>query len=88
MDKKHKPPTVIIRDFNAMREVDFFKRIHGHLPDDKCGASPLGICKYREDGYPINRANKIVEELMKNPKFRKKHDAVQKAVKLFWDNKK
>lgn len=87
-NKKKKPPTVIIRDFKAMREVDFFLRLHGHLPDDKCGASPLASCNYREDGIAINRANEPLIELRENPEFVQKEKEVQEAVKLYWDNKK
>ncbi len=87
MDKKKKPPLVIIKNF-PMKDNSFFKRIHGHLPDDKCGSSPLASCNYREDGMPINRANEPLIELRKNPEFAKKEKEVQDAVQLHWDNKK
>ena len=71
-----------------MKGNSFFERIHGHLPDDKCGASPLASCNYREGGMPINRANEPLVELRKNPEFVQKENEVQEAVKLHWDNKK
>ena len=33
----------------AGREVDFFLRLHRHLPDDLCGGLPIGGCKYRKE---------------------------------------
>ena len=86
MDKKHKPPLVIIKDF-PMRGNSLFKRLHGHLPDDKCGGLPMGQCNYRDDGKAINRANEPLVELRENPEFVKKEEEVQASVKRHWDNK-
>ena len=66
--------------FKAQREVSFFLRIHGHLPDTICGDSfPFGDCKYRPDLEPINSANDYVAELRKNPEYILKEKEVQEA---------
>lgn len=62
-------------------EIDFFLRLHRHLPDKVCGESPLSPCEYREDGIPINVANDYIEELQKNPDFRQKEKEVKEAQK-------
>ena len=72
--------------FQASRDVDFFLRIHRHLPDSYCGGSPLGNCKYRPDGIPINIDNDYVEELRKDPEFVKKEKEIDEAVKNYWKN--
>ncbi len=78
----------IIRDpFAAQRDVDFFLRLHRHLPDDFCGRSPIGECKYRSDGVAINWQNDYVSELQKNPEFVKKEKEVEEAVKKHWASK-
>jgi hypothetical protein len=67
--------------FDAFRDVDFYLRLHRHLPDDKCGHSdPFSKCDYREDGIPINFMNDYVEELRKDPEWAKKEQEVQEAV--------
>ena len=71
MKKKHNPPTVIIKDFPG-KNVDFFLRLHRHLPDGFCGTLPIGGCKYRPDGKAINRMNEPLVELQKDPEFVKK----------------
>lgn len=67
----------IIKSFPG-REVDFFLRIHGHLPDQNCGDSfPFGTCKYSEGGEPINAMNEPVAILRQNPAYVEKEKAVQ-----------
>ena len=66
--------------FQASRDVDFFLRIHRHLPDNYCGGSPLRECKYRPDGIPINIDNDYVEELRKNPEFVKKEKEIEEKL--------
>jgi len=68
-------------DFKAQRNVAFFLRIHGHLPDDVCGKDPISPCEYREDGRPINWRNDYVEKLRKNPEYRKAEQEVLEAQK-------
>ncbi len=85
---KHKPPLVIIKDFSMMKEVSFFRRIHGHLPDDKCGEHVLGRCSYREDGIAINKANEPAEILITNPEHVRKQHEVNEAVKGHWEKSK
>ena len=64
----------------AFREVNFFLRIHRHLPDANCGGFLLGNCFYRKDGVPINIQNDYVEKLQENPEFIKKEQEVAEAV--------
>ena len=66
---------------NHWRNVSFFLRIHGHLPDQVCGSSDIvfGGCEYREDGIPINAANDYVERLRTTADYRDKEMAVQAA---------
>lgn len=71
----------------AWRDVDFFLRLHRHLPDDFCGGLPIGGCKYRPDGIAINAQNDYVEKLQKNPEFVKKEKEVEKEVKKHWEQK-
>lgn len=87
MSKNKKPPVVIIRG-SLGREVDFFLRLHRHLPDEICGGvdingeyAPFGNCMYREDGQPINVANDYVEKLQKNEGFRLKEKEVNDVVR-------
>jgi hypothetical protein len=60
-------------------EVDFFLRLHRHLPDEHCGESALSACKYAPDGIPINVENAPVKERQKDPQFRKREQAIQDA---------
>ena len=71
----------------AWREVDFFLRLHRHLPDDFCGRLAIGGCKYRPDGIAINAQNDYVKELQKDPEFVKKEKEVEEAVKKHWNKK-
>ena len=71
--------TIIIKDDGGWKEVDFFLRIHGHLPDRHCGGNALSRCKYTPDGEPINRANDYVEQLRNNPRYVERENAVQEA---------
>lgn len=66
---------------NPWRDVDFFLRIHGHLPDQICGRSDIvfGGCEYRKDGIPINAANDYVERLRTTPEYLEQERAVQEA---------
>jgi len=81
-DRKPLPqPIYVSKPFNMMRDVDFFLRLHRHLPDKICGGLPFGNCFYRKDGKPINVGNDYVSELQKNPRFRKKEKEIEKAVK-------
>lgn len=74
----------ISNPFSAQKEVDFFLRLHRHLPDDYCGGLAIGKCNYRTDGIAINSENDYVEELQKNPEFVKKEKEVEEAVKKHW----
>jgi hypothetical protein len=66
--------------FKAQRDVSFFLRIHGHLPDTICGDSfPFGECLYRPDLEPINHKNDYVDKLRQNPEYAKKQKEVQEA---------
>jgi hypothetical protein len=66
--------------FKAQRDVSFFLRIHGHLPDRVCGDSfPFGKCLYSPNLEPINSANDYVEKLRKNPEYVLREKAVQEA---------
>ena len=75
------PPLVTIDGFKAQRNVSFFLRIHGHLPDNVCGTDALAPCEYREDGKPINRRNDYVDELRKNESYRDAEKQVLAAQK-------
>ena len=77
-----KPKTIHITSEmgNAWKEVDFFLRLHRHLPDDICGGYAIGKCNYREDGRAINAQNDYVEKLQQDPDFLKKEKEVEKAV--------
>lgn len=66
---------------NAFAEVDFFLRLHRHLPDKICGGLSIGSCFYRKNGEAINCQNDYVKKLQKNPEFVKKEKEVQKAVR-------
>lgn len=70
------------KSFQSQKVVNFFLRIHRHLPDKFCGGSPLSNCKYRPDGIPINIANDCVEELQKDPIFRQKEKEVEEAIEI------
>lgn len=78
---------IIPDPFAAMRDVDFFLRLHRHLPDDYCGDIPIGKCNYRADGRAINAQNDYVSELQKDPEFVKKEKEVEEAVKKHWEAK-
>lgn len=74
--------TAKIKDFgDYWRDVDFFLRLHRHLPDYICGKSPVGKCFYRIDGKAINRQNDYVDKLQQNPEFVKKEKEIDEAVK-------
>ncbi len=62
------------------RDVDFFLRIHRHLPDEKCGGFPFGACNYRPDLEPLNAHNDYLSILQKNPIFLQKEKEVEEAV--------
>ena len=62
------------------KQVDFFLRLHRHLPDRICGGSAIGACFYRKDGCPINAQNDYVEKLKQDPMFVKKEQEVERAV--------
>ena len=66
---------------NDWKEVDFFLRLHRHLPDDICGGYAIGKCNYREDGVAINAQNDYVEKLRNDPGFLKKEKEIEEAVK-------
>ena len=70
--------------FGPQRDVEFFLRLHRHLPDVFCGKSPIGRCEYREDGKAINQFNKPVEEMKQDPLFRQKEKEVEMAVAKKW----
>lgn len=76
-----------INFMNAGRDVDFFLRLHRHLPDDLCGSSPLSGCKYRPDGVAINAQNDYVDKLQQDPEFVKKEKEVTEAVEKHWKTK-
>lgn len=79
----------IIQDpFKAQRDVDFFLRLHRHLPDGFCGGLPIGKCKYRKDGEAINWMNDYVSELQKDPEFVKKEKEIEAAVLEKWKEMK
>ena len=88
MMSDHEPPTIIIDDnaFGMMRNVDFFLRIHRHLPDVYCGESgyPFGDCRYRADKIPINIKNDRLDELQKDSEFVQKEKEIAEAVKMRW----
>ena len=71
-------PVKIIRP--AGQQVDFFLRLHRHLPDNFCGGIPISGCKYRSDGRAINAANDYLEKLHKDPEFLRKEKEVEEAV--------
>ncbi len=87
MAKKHKLKTVIIKDFPG-KNVDFFLRLHRHLPDGHCGLSPLGRCNYRGGKRALNWKNKRVVELQKNPRFVEQEKEVKEAVEKWWKENK
>ena len=72
-------PTIINAPLPG-KNVDFFLRIHRHLPDAYCGESPLGDCNYRVDHVAINHMNAPLVELRKDPEFVKKEAEVRAAV--------
>ncbi len=82
-----KPKPFVIKDNGAFREVDFFLRLHRHLPDDFCGGLAIGKCNYRPDGIAINAQNDYVEKLQKDPEFVRKEKEVEEAVKKHWEQK-
>jgi hypothetical protein len=61
------------------RDVDFFLRLHRHLPDQLCNS--MFACEYREDGLPINYRNDYVNKLQEDPEFRQKEKEVEEAQK-------
>lgn len=65
--------------------VEFFLRLHRHLPDRHCGLNPFAPCEYREDREPINIRNERVDELKKDPAFVAKEQEVEAAVKSKWE---
>ena len=78
-------PTIIHRDaFKAQREVDFFLRLHRHLPDGFCGGTPISGCNYRPDGIAINEMNDYVSELQKDSVFVAKEKEIKQAVRAKW----
>ena len=75
-------PTIIHKDaFKAQRDVDFFLRLHRHLPDRFCGGIPFSSCNYRPDGIAINKMNDYVSELQKDPAFVAKEKEIEQAVR-------
>ena len=67
---------------DSWKNVDFFLRIHGHLPDETCGATfPFGDCEYSplENKDPINALNERVAELRKDPEYVKLEKQVENA---------
>jgi len=68
------------------REVDFFLRLHGHLPDQNCGGAATGACKYTPDGKAINELNDYVEKLRQDPEYVKKEKAVLAAQDRWLEN--
>lgn len=63
--------------FRDSKEVDFFLRIHGHLPDGNCGGRwPFAGCQYTPDDRPINEANADIQKLRTDATFQKKEAAV------------
>ncbi len=66
----------------AGQQIDFFLRLHRHLPDRFCGG--MYECKYRSDGIPINAANDYLEKLHKDSEFLRKEKEVEEAVKKQW----
>lgn len=79
---KRKTSKTIKDPYKSQRQVAFFLRLHGHLPDENCGDPiPFGYCYYRPDLEPINAANQPVEELRQNPDYRQKEQEVEEAVK-------
>lgn len=92
MEDKNKGKSVSVTGIDygkAWRDVDFYLRLHGHLPDFFCGeAIPFGKCNYREDGKPINVANDYVEKLRQDPEYRKKEKEVKEAVNKKWEENK
>ena len=77
-------PHVLNDPFRMQRDVDFFLRLHRHLPDDYCGSSPLGACNYRPDGEPINAMNERIDDLRKDPAFIVKEEEVKATVEAKW----
>ena len=79
--------TIINDPFKYQRDVEFFLRLHRHLPDQICGGSPTGPCFYRADGKAINELNGHVEVLSMNEDFVRKesevYEAVLNGIKLF-----
>lgn len=71
--------------FKAQRDVDFFLRLHRHLPDEHCGSAfPFGPCNYRPDGEPINGENQPLAELQRDSAFVAKEKEVADAVGAKW----
>lgn len=71
---------------DSWKEVDFFLRLHGHLPDYICSGktadgkyAPFGNCIYRIDGIPINHHNDFVYKLRQNSDYIQAEEAVKRA---------
>lgn len=74
--------TIIKDPGKAWREVDLFLRVHGHLPDQNCGAPwVFAKCKYTMNGEPINAQNEPVEDLRKDPKYIARENEVREEQK-------
>jgi hypothetical protein len=73
-------PTVINR-FPG-QDVDFFLRIHRHLPNALCG-NVFGDCHFspRADKFPLNMANRPIEECREDEDFVKQEEQIQQAIK-------
>ena len=79
-----KTKEIVIQDPGKhWREVDFFLRLHGHLPDQNCGGAATGACKYTPDGKAINELNDYVEKLRQDPEYVKKEKAVFSKLEFF-----
>lgn len=77
---------------NAWRDVDFFLRLHCHLPDDYCGGLAIGNCEYRRlishVSMPINIENERIDtKRRESPGFIEEEKKIQEAVKKHWEQK-
>lgn len=80
MDKK--PAIIHESNFNGFKDVDFFLRLHRHLPDEVCNDINILKCNYRKDKKPINIQNDYLKKLQKDPEFLKREKEIEEAVSV------
>lgn len=89
--KKKEKPTItkqasaplVDEDLAAQKDIAFFLRIHGHLPDRKCGGGAFGPCYYMKDLEAINSLNEHEEDLIERPEYPAKKAELLRKVEEY-----